>query len=663
MTWLTPVAAMVVALATIPPLVALYILRLRRVERVVSSTMLWKRATEDLRANTPFQRLRLSLLFLIQLVVLALMALAIAQPQAELGVSQAKRVIMLIDHSGSMNAKDMPGGGTRLASAKELAISRIKSMHGGGIFSSAPPAVMVIALARTAEIVCPFTDNLAQTLSSIEAIGPTDESTSIKESLELARAFTTITNPDDPNPIKADPPAFELFSDGRIGDLSQVVLRGGESMQFHAIGSTESGNAGIAGLTAARDPQRHDEVQIYARAVNWSLQPLTTDIELLVDGKLRAVTPQPVELPAAIDDPKASTRIAGEAQVVFPSIAIPRSAVVTVRLARGDLLPADDSAHAVAPAARRLEVALVGRGAFALKSLLEGMPLAKLQTFSVEQWDELVAADSTAPDAFDAVVMDAVAPKSMTRGRYLCFRAPPPVDGIVPFATKEGAVVRSLRDEHALLRFVNLDELFVASMTAVAPGSDADVVIDASEGPLALTVHRGPLTVVYVTFDPMDSNWPFQRGFVNFVSNAVDWIAADGDSVAEEPLLPGDIARAKLPAGARDAQLQGPSGETRAIIAQDPTSISVGPLRQSGVYSVSWSGPKAPSGESSVSFAVNLPSRTEGRIDVARAINLASESIAGIQGGATTRTSLWPWLLLASLALLVLEWWLWVRRM
>lgn len=662
MMWVTPIAAAIVALATIPPLIALYFLRLRRVRRVVSSTLLWKRATEDLRANTPFQRLRFSLLLLLQLLVLSLVVLAIAQPQAELGQSQARRVVLLIDHSGSMNATDVGEGETRLSRAKEQAIDRVRSMHAGGIFSSAPPAVMVIAFSRTTEIVCPFSDNLAQVVAAIEGIAPSDETTSLKESLELARAFTTVTNPDDPNPTSADPPAYELFSDGRIGDLSQVVLRGGETMRFHAIGAEETANAGIAGVTAARDPKRHDEVQIYARAVNWSFEPLATDIELLVDGQLRAVTPKPVELPGAIDDPKLAQRFAGEAQVVFPSVTLPSSAVVTVRLARSDALTGDDRANVIASATRSLKVALVGRGSFAIRSLLEGMPLAKLETYSIEQWDQLVADDPTVADGFDVAVMDDVAPKVMARGRYLCIHTPVPIDGIVAYGKKDGAIVRSQREGHALLQYVNLDELYVSSMNAVAAGSDADVIVEASEGPLILTVHRGGLTAVYVTFDPMESNWPFQRGFVNFISNAVAWLAAEGESAADEPLIPGDVARAKLPAAARELLLRAPQGDSQPISALDPTSVSIGPLRQSGVYELEWSGPALSGGEKVKQFAVNLPSRSEGRLDAAGEIKLASESIAGMRGGAGIRTALWPWLLLTALVLVIVEWWVWVRR-
>ena len=135
MSWLTPLTGLLVAGIAVPPLLLLYFLKLRRGRRSIPSTMLWRRSVEDLRANAPFQRIRFSILLLLQLVILVLLVLALAQPQLEGSGSTGGRTVLAIDRSGSMNALEGSTGRTRLDLAKESAIARVESLHGGGLFS------------------------------------------------------------------------------------------------------------------------------------------------------------------------------------------------------------------------------------------------------------------------------------------------------------------------------------------------------------------------------------------------------------------------------------------------------------------------------------------------------------------------------------------------
>ena len=114
MSWLTPLFGGIVLAVVVPSLVALYFLRLRRSERAIPSTMLWKRSVEDVRANTPFQRLRMNLLLLLQLLLLILLGLALMQPRLDSGSVRAGRTVLLIDRSAKPVRRPRSGAGGQI---------------------------------------------------------------------------------------------------------------------------------------------------------------------------------------------------------------------------------------------------------------------------------------------------------------------------------------------------------------------------------------------------------------------------------------------------------------------------------------------------------------------------------------------------------------------
>ncbi|MBI3762710.1 MAG: BatA domain-containing protein [Chloroflexi bacterium] len=62
------------------PIIILYMLKLRRREVEVSSTMLWSLLLRDREANSPWQKLKRNLLLLLQLLLLLLLVVALARP-------------------------------------------------------------------------------------------------------------------------------------------------------------------------------------------------------------------------------------------------------------------------------------------------------------------------------------------------------------------------------------------------------------------------------------------------------------------------------------------------------------------------------------------------------------------------------------------------------
>ena len=92
MSWLSFLAPPWALLGLIAvPIILLYVLRQKRPDTPVSSTLLWSKTLADMRASTPFQKLRRNLLLLLQLLILAALVFTLMRPvvQAQASASEA----------------------------------------------------------------------------------------------------------------------------------------------------------------------------------------------------------------------------------------------------------------------------------------------------------------------------------------------------------------------------------------------------------------------------------------------------------------------------------------------------------------------------------------------------------------------------------------------
>lgn len=664
MTWLTPLFGGIVLASVIPPLVALYFLRLRRTRRDIPSTMLWKRSVEDVRANAPFQRLRPTLLLLLQLLLLILLGIALMQPRFDSGSLHDGRTVILVDRSASMNVADGDGTGrTRLALAKEAAIERIESLHAGGILGGSDAEIMVVGFSDDPAIRTPFTDSRQEAIAAVAGIEPTDGRSLIGPALDLARAYTTIVDPDSQLGPGEAPAALEIWSDGRVSDLADQVLMPGETLQYHQVGDPDTRNIGIASIAAERPYDQPGRIQVFVAVENPDLEPRQIDLQLAVDGSVRSITPKPIDIPGARIDPGLG-RIPGRRQFAFTPIEQSRGAVIEASILGEDGLAVDNVAAMVVPPARRMRVALVGLDRPVLRSLLEGMPLESLEVLSGSRF--AAVSEDEADDRWDLVILadpdlqlDPLPP-----GRYLSFGKAPSIEGLQNFGDPEtGVIVRRTRDTHPILRMVNLDDLFVGRLAKVIPGTGVTVLVESGQGPLVLEVERGPIHLIHVAFDPLDSNWPYLRSFVNFTANAVDYLGTVGDALTSSAGMPGRPITVRLPADATDVRLVPPGGDSVELRPGQNGLVSWGPVRRAGLHEITWQDP-GQDGRSRRMVAVNQLDREERWIGAAESVEIGTASVQGQRArpGGTRWQDLWPWILVVVIGLSFIEWFLWQRQ-
>lgn len=718
MTWATPLLAAAAAAIAVPALVILYFLRLRRRSVEVSTTLLWKKAIQDLQANAPFQRLRRNILLFLQLLVLAAVLLAIAQPQLSGQALQGQRHIILIDRSASMSALDGDGSGaSRLAAAKARAIAMVDGMREPGLFlGGTGDEAMVIAFSISAEVRHQFTSDKASLRRAIEAIEPTDAPSLLDEAMRLARAHAprrrlTELNPDGTESqmeieglYQGPGSTLHLFSDGALPDASRVLPASTDTVVYHAIGGSDAANVGITSIRAQRDYERPEELSIFVGISSTGSLPRTVDVQLsLADANVLGV--RRIELPAAAriveefhTDPDedagdpfepgsgpprpprtvSSQRWQPSSSGVVFNLTRAEAGMFSVRLlpvgesGPPNLLETDDVAWLAVPPARQLAVAIVTTGNVFLRGL-EGLPLARLETLAPDDWSAL---DPAARASFDVVILDRwLPPGPLPPGQLLVLGGVPTTDtgiidrGVAP----EGSVgiIIDWRRDHPAMRDLSLDPLQIVRprMVSIEPESTTRPLAEGDFGPAILEYSRDQTRAIIVPFDPVASTWPFDISWVVFLAAAVDYLGhGAGSSAGARMIQPGSVLSDRLPTGAANVEVLLPGGATALLEPAADGRVVYGPIPTSGIYALRWTGPASSgdvaSGSRAVrAFAANLADQQESDIAARDVLPLANQvAVASAQARAQGLQQYWPWLILAALAVMLFEWWVYNRK-
>lgn len=666
MSFLAPLAFWTAAIV-VPALLILYFLKLRRRQEIVPSTLLWRRAVQDLQVNAPFQKLRKNLLLFLQLLVLALGVFALARPMIETSVSDEESVVLLIDRSASMNT--LEGDKTRFEMAKEQAVryvetlnrtrSRWWSFFGG---AEARARVMAIAFADRAVVVSPFTGNMTDVADLIKKLEPTDGHTNMREALELAEAYMMQTALEQTPESAEQASAIVLFSDGAVHGVEDVVLRAGR-LTLIPIGQTRD-NVGITALRIQRGYERPEMLSTLLQVENFGPEPVTTDISLYIDGQLTTV--QTVELAARSRGDEAVGAGADDAdgpQIASAALsfefALERGGVLEARLSRADALLADNRAFVVVPPPRRLRVLLVSTQNFFLESALDGLALDTYDYLTPEQYEQAPAAEIelNGQSLYDVVIFDKHSTSRLPSGNYVFLGAVPQNEGIVVEGELEDHSLQWWDETHPILRSVALDYVFAARGLVLKTPPRAEKLIEGPRGPVLFRYSNEGRHYLVLSFAIENSTWWGKISFPKFVQNAVLFMGSGGALARREPLRPGDPLRIPLPAETESATLLRPDGKRATVRADSGGVAGYANTHRVGIYQVEAGVPGRDR------FAVNLEDARESEIRPRESFPLGGA--AQIDVGRAIRSAtpeIWRWFIGAALLVAFLEWFIYNRR-
>lgn len=682
MSWLTPGLGGLIAAIAVPTLVILYFLKLRRRDVAVSSTLLWKKAIEDMRADAPFQKLRKNILLLLQLLALAALCLALAQPVLDAGGGSTRRHVIMLDRSASMNARDGGNGLTRFERARQQARDLVESFRDPGPFgATSADEAMLIVFDSTAEMRQPFTSNKSQLLAALDRVTPTDAPGDVDEAFRLAQAHAprriyiderTNQSYELEGLAGGEAATIHLFSDGRLPGAEEALPRAGDEIIYYQIGEAETPNVGITALRAERGFERPGEMTVFVGLQSTFGEAREVDVELAVaDGPslVRRVT-VPGKGSAQGERDISGRPTPGGAGVVFRLDRAQASEITaTVTPPEGDGLAVDNTGWLSVPAARSARVALVTDGSVFLTAALEGLPLEELVVFTPAQYRERI--DRGDPGPFDVVVFDGLDGfgRELPAGRHLVLGGVPAPVEFEPAGEDDGAsVIIDWTASHPALRDARLGGLVIAEMPTVdqdatpAEGWALEVLAESDRGPAIFELSGPSVRAIVSGFDPAASNWPFDVSFVVFLAAAIGDLGGPAAEI-ESSLRPGGVLRGRLSEGSENAQVITPTGERAEIVPAADGSFAYGPVRTAGLYRVATGGGLLGAPVERRSFAVNLLDPEESDIGSESAVGLATEEVAGRDAGSAPGSIAgWRWLTLGCLLIVLVEWWMYNRR-
>lgn len=641
--WLVPLAAGAAILA-------LYFLKTRRRPVLVPSTLLWRRTIEDRRVNALWQRLRRSLMLLLQLLAVAAAAVALFRPSWQGSVLVGGRYVFVIDASASMSSTDVAP--TRLDEAKRRALSLVDKMGSGD-------TAMVVSFASRARIEQSFTDNREQLRRAVREIEPTDAVTSFDEALRLCAggAFSKATEQDEAaTPADAERPArVFVFSDGNFAAATDDPPAR-PSITFVPIGTPQTDNLAVTRLAVGRSTQSPGTAQALARLHNFGSSPREADVELYVEGRLADARRVPLAEASPHD-------------LVFTLDDAP-DGVWEVRLVGvGDALPLDDRAWAVLepPVRTRLLVVTPGNRYLAAASATDEARTWCDATFM--QPDFLTTDEyrtSASSGAYDVVVFDRCRPETMPECSTLFFAALPPGDDWRFESPVVAPQAFDTAQTHPLMQNVALGDVLVAEATPPLGPPGAQTFVDSPHGALVAAAARDGYEDVVFGFGLLDAagdpqtNWPLVdgAGFEQFVLNAAQYFGRGrtGDDGAN--LRPGDPIRLRVEASAGDAAVELPDGRRVPVAPSARGEPTFYETNRVGPYRV-WQGSQLRQ-----QWAINLFDSAESNpaVAISPKLQVGQEEIVGQAKWETARLEGWkPFLLFVS-ALLGIEWYLYGRR-
>ena len=635
MTLGTPLALLLALIAI--PIVIFYILKVRLRRVPVSTNLFWNQIFEDKLPKSLWQNLRYWLSLLAQLLILALLVLAIADPILSWQTKGARRLVLIMDVSASMQAADKAT--SRFDSAKQAAQRVLDGVR-------EQDQVAILTAGTRPEVVLGMGNHIPSLRRAINDLLPVDTPANLGSAVELA------------NQLLGDAPNRQVivFTDQDTPKSTNPDNRAKETntVEYRAFGSNAS-NVGITQFQTRRSMVDAVGYELLVEVRNASDQPIQCRLEIELDER-------PVDIfPLKLQPNETWSRTLEKTSLEGGALKATLSKFENDQgedLSKNNKLDVDDIAWAILPDRVIQPVLIVSPGNLFLQKVFEANPLVRVtvQKEIPTTWPEntVIVLHKIIPDPLPSNPLFIIDPDTNSS----LFS----IDGLIdsPLVTeqdKDSPLMTHVRLDNVM--FPNTKKLTFLTQTAKPVASCIG-----GESLLATLAH-GDKKAVVLGVNLEQSDLAFRTVFPILASNAIAWFSSQSGELSLA-ISGGDTARLNRSLSAsvppENLWLISPRLQVKR-----QSGSTVGPLNETGVWEVfEWDANGNPTAETLRAtgklvdrYAVNLESSSETDLR-----NTNDSDRAPMQTSIASWFSYPPWYYLAILigSLLVLEWGMYQRR-
>lgn len=461
-------------LTAIAALILIYILKPKYQEKKISSTYVWKLSLRYRKHKVPFQWLKNSLLFMVQVILIAAIAFTMAQPRIVLGTKNGEKIVIL-EASASMLAES--GGKTRFDRAKSeigaLADVTVESDRFSVIWASADAEFLV----RRSDSASYVKQKLAEA-----------DCTFAQADMEKAMALAEDVLTENPNA------EVILYTSRDYKDAGNVTVKNMSRAEW---------NAAIVDFTAKREKGYYvfaAEIASYGRAAEMA-------VSLKIDGKS-----QP---PKLADCGKNET-----VRVEWSNLEIGEYKSAEIRLSAEDSFPYDNDFALYSQSAERFKVQLVSES--------PGFLYASLRALENCVVDIPEDEESAASSGYDLYIYDVLTPDKLPNDGAVWLISPsdtlPADSGIGISSTREGEFTLSgsggSSDAYQnIMKGVTPSSISVTKYQEVTRYAGYESLMKCGNDPVLLAKNDNGAKTVLMAFDIHNSILPVLPDFSILIYN------------------------------------------------------------------------------------------------------------------------------------------------